>query len=60
MTEKKRLFQIVNGNRISTRSVGDNVTNEDIYDTYCHIPGTRAIIHRIVKAKWQKRHFARH
>ena len=49
---KKNISQIVGGERLSTRSPGDSITNEDIYDTYLHISGAKGAIHRLVKAKW--------
>jgi hypothetical protein len=38
------------GNRTSTRNVGDDVTAEDLWDTYTHIPGAKIIINKMIKA----------
>ena len=41
---------ISSGDRISTRNPGDNITIDDIWDTYLHVPGTKIIINKMIKA----------
>ena len=45
-----QISDICSGSRTSTRSVGDTVTGEDIWDTYVHVPGAKAIINKPTEA----------
>jgi len=48
---KTTISDIAYGSRTSTRKVGDkNVTAEDVWDTYLHVPGAGAVIDKPIKA----------
>lgn len=46
----REIGEIVSGQRTSTRQVGDDITAEDLWDTYVHVPGAAAIIDRPIEA----------
>ena len=44
------ISDICSGSRTSTRKVGDSITSEDVWDTYVHVPGAKAIINKPIEA----------
>ena len=50
MFKFKRISEIIGGTRLSTRDIGDTITNLDILDTLRHIPGAKKILNKITKA----------
>ena len=44
------ISDICSGSRTSTRKPGDDVTAEDLWDTYVHVPGAAALINRPIEA----------
>ena len=50
MVVYKELSEITSGTRTSIRQVGDGMTSEDLWDTYVHVPGAKAIINRPIEA----------
>ena len=44
------ISQICSGTRTSTREVGASITNDDIWDTYVHVPGAAVIIDKPIEA----------
>ena len=47
---RKEISEIISGGRTSTRVSGDTVTNDDIWDTYVHVPGAAVIIDKPIEA----------
>ena len=44
------ISQICSGTRTSTREVGASINNDDIWDTYVHVPGAGVIIDKPIEA----------
>ena len=44
------ISQICSGTRTSTRKVGASINNDDIWDTYVHVPGAGVIIDKPIEA----------
>jgi hypothetical protein len=42
--------KIVEGTRFSDRVIGEDITNEDLWDCYIHVPGARQIINKPIEA----------
>ena len=47
---RKEISEIISGGRTSSRVSGDTVTNDDIWDTYVHVPGAAVIIDKPIEA----------